>query len=141
MIETHKSAVRMGRVGGLLLACAAAVAVSAASFAPTPAQAKSKRGVHAQKVRAHQARAVHVYRRAPPRAVYYRRPAGVYIGGVPGGTYAAGPRSYGGDPADWRNVPVGVGYQPGCYGGREQVRVGNRLIWVPDVTCPPSDPF
>ena len=26
----------------------------------------------------------------------------------------------------------------GCYGGRQQVRQGNRLVWVPDVTCPYS---
>ncbi|HEY8578995.1 MAG TPA: hypothetical protein VIL72_03860 [Beijerinckiaceae bacterium] len=67
---------------------------------------------------------------------------GVNVGGpATTGTYARGPASYGGDPADYRNVPVG---QPnssqsvnGCYGGREQVRgPDGRLVWVPNVTCP-----
>ena len=75
-----------------------------------------------------------------PAAAQYRQPS-VNVGGPSGtGTYAAGPAYYYGDPADYRNVPVGRPHssqtENGCYGGREQVRSGGRLVWVPNVTCP-----
>jgi hypothetical protein len=92
-----------------------------------PAQAKSKRHHHSY------------YEQAQPRYVY--RHNRVRVGGGYGpGTYASGPRSYGGDPAYYGNVPRGRpdAFQGanGCYGGREQVRQGGRLVWVPNVTCP-----
>jgi hypothetical protein len=67
----------------------------------------------------------------------------VRVGGFNGpGTFVAAPRSYGADPSYAHNVPRGrpdsIQSVNGCYGGRQQVRQGNRLVWVPDVTCPYS---
>ncbi|MDB5569361.1 MAG: hypothetical protein JWN93_544 [Hyphomicrobiales bacterium] len=73
----------------------------------------------------------------PPYAYPPIPPEVAYLGDRQGpGTFAAPPRSYGGDPRDWRNVPTGVAPRIGCYGGREQVvdRFG-QLVWVPNVTC------
>lgn len=110
---------RTALIGASLLA-------SVGLLGAAPAQAKSKR---------HQSN----YEQTQPRKVY--RHHRVRVGGGYGpGTYAAGPRSYGGDPAYYGNVPRGRpdAFQSvnGCYGGREQVRRGGRLIWVPNVTCP-----
>jgi len=97
------------------LAIAAAAAVIA--LATAPAEARSKRKVH----RGHH--------------------SGVYVGGGYGpNTYVRAPRGYGGNPGHYRNVPRGRpdAFQAtqGCYGGREQVRRGGQLVWVPNVTCP-----
>lgn len=91
-----------------------------------PAEAKSKR--HSPG-----------YSDAPPHNSY--RHNRVRVVGFNGpGTYVAAPRSYGSDPSYTRNVPRDRpdAFQSvnGCYGGRQQVREGNRLVWVPDVTCP-----
>jgi len=93
-----------------------------------PALAKSKRHHHYQ-----------AYQATQPHHAY--RHHGKRVGGFNGpNTYVAAPRSYGGNPAYARNVPRGRpdAFQAvnGCYGGRQQVRQGNRLVWVPDVTCP-----
>jgi len=105
----------------------AALLASLGLMCAAPAQAKPKRYHHSH------------FQQTQPRYVY--RHKRVPIGGGYGpGTYAAGPRSYGGNPAYYGNVPRGrpdtFQRNNGCYGGREQVRRGGRLIWVPNVTCP-----
>lgn len=118
----------MSRFSSMFRLIAIVSTVAAVAAFAVPAEAKAKRKVHR-----YQAYAGEVYRAYEPGSV----PVG---GGYSANTYARAPRSYGGDPGHYRNVPVGrpEAFQQvnGCYGGREQVLSGGRLIWVPDVTCP-----
>lgn len=110
------------RVIAIASAMAAVVALA------LPAEAKTKRKSHR-----HQAYHSQMYRPYVPHSVRVG-------GGYGPNTYARAPRSYGGDPGNYRNVPNGRpdAFQAvnGCYGGREQVLRGGRLVWVPNVTCP-----
>lgn len=122
----------MARRHGAPLACLTAAIIVGAMAAPLPAEARNASASYANGAGV---RTIIVIQRLP--VVYDPAPYSVYIGpGISGGTYAAPPRWYGGDPADYRNVPVGQPDRQGCYGGREQVVAPDgRLIWVPDLTC------
>lgn len=105
----------------------ASLVASLGLLGAAPALAKSKRHHHS------------AYETTQPRHTH--RHNRVRVGGFNGpGTFVAAPRAYGADPSQARNVPRGRpdAFQAvnGCYGGRQQVRQGNRLVWVPDVTCP-----
>lgn len=115
------------------IASAVSVVVLAVVAFAVPAEAKAKRKVHR-----HQAHHGQVYRSYVPPSVSVG-------GGYGPNTYARAPRSYGGNPGNYRNVPNGRpdAFQRvnGCYGGREQVLRGGRLVWVPNVTCPYAPDF